>query len=98
MIHHVLAVYDEKVEAFASPFFNATELVGQRAFIAACQDTTSLLARFPEDYRLYSLGTFDDVSGHFTSYDRPKLLMGAHQVERDQLLPLKDAAVAQVLS
>jgi len=59
----VLAVFDHKVRAYAQPFFAQTVASGERSFIAACDDKTSLLARFPVDYGLFHVGWFDDSSG-----------------------------------
>lgn len=95
MIHQVLAVFDEKAEAFAQPYFVANEVVGMRAFKAACEDRDSLLFKFPEDYRLYQLGTYDDVTGRLECPDRPRLLMSAFSIREPEL---HDAAVAQALS
>lgn len=98
MIHHVMSVYDEKAEAFAQPFFVASELVGARSFMAACADAESLLARFPSDYRLYALGTYDDQDGRFSSYDRPRLVMTAAQAVAREEPALANPEVAQRLS
>lgn len=98
MIHHVLAVYDEKAEAFAQPFFQQSELVGVRSFVGAAQDQESLLFKFPRDYSLYKLGTYDDVSGRFENLDRPSLLMTAAQALAPAETAIADPAVAQRLS
>lgn len=97
MIHTIMAVYDDKAEAFAQPYFVANLVVGQRAFVGAAQDKDSLLYRFPEDYRLYNLGTFDDVTGAFVSLERPELVMTASQA-REPILTGVDAPIVQALS
>lgn len=94
MIHHVLAVYDEKAEAFAQPFFQQSELVGVRSFIGAAQDKDSLLYKFPRDYSLHKLGTYDDVTGRFENLERPSLLLTAAQA----IVGEHDLAASQRLS
>lgn len=101
MIHAVLAVYDEKAEAFAAPFFQQSDVLAIRAFIAAARDPESLLYKFPRDYGLYKLGTYDDNTGRFENLERPLQLMSAQQAQAGDDAPahqLVDPAVAQRLS
>jgi len=101
MIHAVLAVYDEKAEAFAAPFFQQSDVLALRAFMAAARDPESLLYKFPRDYGLYKLGTYDDNTGRFENLERPLQLMSAQQAQAGDDLPatqLVDPAVAQRLS
>lgn len=97
----VCAVYDEKAEAFAMPFFQQSEVLGIRAFTAAARDPDSLLSKFPRDYVLYKLAEYDDNLGRFENLDRPVQLMSAQQAvvqEGTPAIPLADPAVAQRLS
>lgn len=97
----VLAVYDEKAEAFAMPFFQQSDVLAVRAFMAAARDPESLLAKFPRDYALYKLGEYDDNLGRFDNLDRPIQLMSAQQavMQDDQpAMQIADPAVAQRLS
>jgi len=101
MIHCVLAVYDEKAEAFAAPFFQQSDVLALRAFTAAARDPDSLLYKFPRDYGLYKLGTYDDNTGRFENLERPLQLMSAQQAQHDDYKAgeaLADPAVAQRLS
>lgn len=97
MIHQVLAVFDEKAEAFAQPFFQQSDVLALRAFQAAVRDSESLLNKFPRDYSLYKLGTYDDSTGRFENLDRPSLLASALQAMTPAEVPA-DPAVAQRLS
>lgn len=82
MIHQVLSVFDLKARAFAVPFFVPAVLVGVRSFTAACRDPESLLAKFPSDYALYHLGSFDDSVGAFSQLPQPEHLgLAANFVE-----------------
>jgi len=98
MIHSVLAVFDEKAEAFAQPFFQNSDVLAVRAFTAAAQDKESLLNKFPRDYALYKLGTYDDNLGRFENLDRPQMLVSAQQVLVAGQVVVDDPAVAQRLS
>lgn len=60
MIHQVFAVYDSKAKAYAQPFFQHSVPIAQRAFGAAVNDPALLLCKYPEDYTLFHIGTYDD--------------------------------------
>lgn len=101
MIHSVLAVYDEKAEAFAAPFFQQSDVLAVRAFMSAARDPESLLYKFPRDYALYKLATYDDNTGHFENLERALQLMTAQQAQVGDDAPahaIVDPAVAQRLS
>lgn len=61
----IYAVYDSNVEAYLKPFFVVTEAQAIRAVQAAARDDASI-SSFPQDFQLYFLGSFDEVSGLFT--------------------------------
>lgn len=82
MIHQVLSVFDMKARAFAAPFYVPAVLVGVRSFTAACRDPESLLFKFPGDYALFHLGSFDDLVGVFSQLPQPENLgLAANFVE-----------------
>lgn len=59
----VFAVYDAKSKAFMQPFYAAAPGLAGRMFGEACQDPSTALFKYPEDFVLYHIGTFDDASG-----------------------------------
>jgi len=65
MVRMVFSVRDVKAGAFSLPFYQVNEGVAIRSFIAACKDMQGEIAKFPEDYELFKLGTWDDESGKF---------------------------------
>lgn len=65
MIMHIYSVRDTKALAFGVPIFVPHEVVATRAFVEECRNPNSQLSRYPEDYELYKLGTFDDEYGDF---------------------------------
>lgn len=64
----VFAVRDRALDAFMRPFFMPTEGMAIRSFQDEVnrKDENNPLAQHPEDYDLYTLGTFDEDRGHFT--------------------------------
>lgn len=59
------SVYDKKVGAYKRPF-NGTSLVDvTRSIEQEVKNPESLLSRYPGDFALYKLGSFDEIEGIF---------------------------------
>lgn len=58
-----MAIRDRQTTAFMNPFYVAHVGAAIRGFTDLINDGKSDLARHPEDYDLYQLGTFDDGTG-----------------------------------
>lgn len=59
----VFSVYDSKAEFFGTPFFSQTRGMAIRMFCDAAQDKNTMLAKHPNDFILFEVGTFDDSTG-----------------------------------
>ena len=70
----VFAIFDSKAEAYASPFFMGA--IGQaiRAFSDEASNDSSNIAKHPEDYTLFHLGTYDDATASFDLLPTPRSL------------------------
>lgn len=73
-IKKVLSVYDEKVGAFSQPFCSVNHQTALRDFQRAVEDRNLDLFHFPNDYSLFELGEFDDISGLITPTIPPLFL------------------------
>ena len=71
------AVFDTIAEAFKAPFVQANDNMAIRLFNNAANDPKSDIYQNPEDYRLYRVGKFDDVSGALESEEIPHFLSNA---------------------
>lgn len=78
------AVRDVKADSFGSPMSIATKGLALRGFADACADERSELAKYPDDYMLYELGTYDPNSGTVASHSVPEFVVSARSVV-DQL-------------
>lgn len=63
MILKAYSLLDMKAGAFASPFFMHHDAQAIRAVAELAGDATTLIGRYPSDYALCRIGTFDDASG-----------------------------------
>lgn len=61
----VFAIRDKATEAYANPFYMTTIPEAIRAFKNVAMEPESNICKHPQDYELYQLGTFDNISGMF---------------------------------
>lgn len=85
------AVYDEKARAFMVPFFTSNIEVAKRSFGAAARTPNQLISQNPEDFTLYQLGTFDDITGQVEQFAQ-KVFLG----KATNFLPGEAHAIAKV--
>lgn len=77
----VTAVRDQKVEAFGPLMCGRSKAEAIRGFFDACADANTLLAKHPQDFSLYYLGSYEDTTGVFEPANPMQLLaQGEKQV------------------
>jgi len=88
-IHKVVAVQDAKAGVFLRPQFGVHLGAILRDWETVVNDPTSMMNKYPEDFALYEIATYDDVSGQFVSEAMPRQLSTARQVQKEfiQKLP-----------
>lgn len=60
------AIYDVKSENYRFPFFQQTTGLAMRTFSEGVNDPRSELHKYPDDFKLYQLGTWDETTGEMT--------------------------------
>ncbi|QXP08374.1 MAG: nonstructural protein [Arizlama microvirus] len=63
MITHAYSIYDRKGLVYSPPFFAAQDGLAVRSFTDAANDPATTISRYPDDYVLYRVGSYDDASG-----------------------------------
>ena len=86
MIHKIFTVFDQKAKAYLPPFFMHQEGMSVRTFKDCVQSSDHQFGKNPEDYQLFSLGTFDDENGKIEQKS-PDLVVSAVQLVEDIVLP-----------
>ena len=73
----IFSIFDDKARTFATPFFMQNDQMALRAFNDLVSDPNTTIARNPDDYKLYSVGTFDDQTGFITKKEIPEYITSA---------------------
>lgn len=63
---NVYSVKDVKSKLFANPFIQKTNGTAVRSFGTACEDPSTDLNKYPTDFSLYHIGTFNPDTGEIT--------------------------------
>ena len=71
MLLRVFSIYDYKVGAYAQPFYSRTTAEAIRSVTEALNDPQSTISKYPQDFALFDLGTYDDQTGRFESAAAP---------------------------
>lgn len=62
----IFSVYDKKAEAFLPPFYLHKTAQAVRAFADCVNDPKHQFGANPDDYTLFMLGEFEDMTAEFT--------------------------------
>lgn len=60
------SLYDMKAGVYGTPFFMPHVAAAMRAIADLAQDRSTTVARYPADYAIHSIGSFDDQTGLFS--------------------------------
>lgn len=75
MISNMYSLFDKKTLVFHPPIFSHNALDAKRYFVRMLRSDRQLnFCVFPEDFRVYAVGTFNDSSGELVSCKSPELV------------------------
>lgn len=85
----VIAIKDRALDAYMRPFYAQT--IGQaiRMFQDEIKRPDGEMAKHPDDYDLYHLGTWDDQDGTTTQQTPKQIAIGKHF--KPELIPMQNA-------
>lgn len=63
MIHKIFCVRDQQAAAYLPPFFLPTNGMATRVFADCINDPSHQFGAHPEDFSLWLIGQYDDVTG-----------------------------------
>lgn len=62
MLKFIYSVYDQKSKVFGNPFISNNRATAERDFGYACNDVHSQISKWPADFTLYEIGSFEDTT------------------------------------
>ena len=65
--------YDSKAGVFMRPFLMPTDGEAMRSFRTLVNDADTLCGKYPGDFHLYSIGSYDDASGTIVPHKHTSL-------------------------
>lgn len=73
MILETFAIYDVAIKAFVQPFYMNSTSEAVRALQNEACNADSTIAKNPNDFTLYRLGTWDNISGMFSQNENERI-------------------------
>ena len=77
----IMSVYDTAISSYMRPFASQSIGAAVRQFEDEYNTPDTPIAKHPEDYALFHLGTFDDSSGNIETIE-PRCVRRAHEIQR----------------
>lgn len=71
MIHRMFAVFDVTANAYLQPFFTVNTGTAVRSISELVNDKAHQFGKYPNDYVLYEVGSFNDADGLLSSHQAP---------------------------
>lgn len=86
MIAKVMAVWDKTAKVYNAPFLSLNVDTGIRTFRNMLADERSGMTKYPEDYELFLLATFDDELGRYETEDNvPHRVITGEELKKSEL-------------
>lgn len=77
----IFSIRDGKAECYYPPFFKKSMGEAERDFTELTRDEKSMVAKYPEDFDLYYLGDYNDLTGQIKPLDTPQHIVKAVQLK-----------------
>lgn len=75
----LFSVHDNKAKYYLTPFFMKTTAEAIRGFSEVCQDDKSQFNKYPNDFTLVEMGTYDETTGKTNLYDTIAIIANASE-------------------
>lgn len=80
----MFSIRDSKGAIYNQPMFARSHGEAERAFQTEAQNTNSMINKFPEDFDLFFIGTYDDQTGKVDPLPTPQHIVKAADLNRTQ--------------
>lgn len=75
MISSIVAIYDKKAEAFLKPVVVQSHPAAVRSFGDAVNDPTTEFYKHCEDFAIFAIGEFDDLTGTLIPREKGNIML-----------------------
>lgn len=72
----VYSIFDKGVQAFMSPFYTRAQGEAVRVFEQLINDKNTNCSKWPADFTMYRLGSYDDSNGFFECSEPVRVITG----------------------
>lgn len=73
----LFAIRDSKAGHYAPCFTKPSRGEAERDFVQLSRDPQSVVHKFPEDFDLYEMATYDQKTGKISAHDTPRHMLKA---------------------
>jgi len=98
MTYLVFSIFDSKSHLYGPPFYSRHTGEALRNFVELVNDDRSTVSKYPGDFQLVQLASFDDESGVFSPSTPVYLGAGDQYAKPKQQLPLPNVSPVKAVS
>lgn len=80
----IFSIYDAKAKFFTQTIADKNSASAERNFKTAVNNKDTDFSRYPEDYQLFELGSFDNETGILSPHSVPILVCNASSLVQTQ--------------
>jgi hypothetical protein len=84
MIKNMYSILDTKSKTYGPVVFEVNHATVMRGITEELKNPQSTLAKYPEDFHLFYLGTFDDQTATFGLMEAPQNMCGLFELMPDK--------------
>jgi len=96
MITNMYVVYDSKSECYNKPFCLINDKVAFRSAESIVEDKTSEIAKHPEDYTMFRIGTYEDLTAEIELLSSREVICRFHQLNIKPVATTVDQALTKI--
>lgn len=80
MLINAYVIFDKKAAVYNKPFYLLNDEIALRSASDLLQDNNTDIARHPEDFILFKIGTYDDTTAILKQTSSPETICNFHEL------------------
>jgi hypothetical protein len=92
---NMYVIYDAKAQMYNKPFYMHNDAIAQRALADLRMDPATDVSRYPEDFILFSIGSYEDTTAEIEKHE-PRVICRAHEIQLPTLQEVAKQEAEQV--